>query len=169
MNMGRGMKWTWALALALGVGAAALARADDDEVKPAKTGSWFTRLFSRNSAAKKVDPKKGELDAPASASPALVRQKALAELMRRQEVCQRLREIALQTGDMDLNRKSEALDQRAYDVYLLRTGGSKGNLSPDEQILEGRLGLEAAQRSHRPGAGGSASASADGRAAVRKD
>jgi hypothetical protein len=168
MNMGRGMKWTWALALGLGVGAAALARADDDEVKPAKTGNWFTRLFARD-RAKKVDAKKGDLDAPAPPSPALVRQKALAELMRRQEVCQKLKEIALQTGDTDLSRKAEALDQRAYDVYLLRTGGSKGNLSPDEQILEGRLGLEAAQRSRKPAAGGSASASVDGRAAVRKD
>ena len=166
--MRRGSSWTWALALALGLGLAALARADDDEAPPAKTGNWFTRLFQRGAAKKKESEAKKE--APAPVSPALLRQKAYWEWQRRIEVCERLKQIALESGDQELSRKADALDQRAWDVYVQRSGGPKGSLSPDEQFLEGRLGMEAAQRSRGPGtAGGTASLTASGRTAVRKD
>jgi hypothetical protein len=164
--MGHGMRWT--CVLALGLGLAALAKASEDDDKPAKTGNWFTRLFVRDPAAKKKDAAKDE--APAPLSQAQVRQKAQWEWMRRQEVCDKLRQIALQTGDDDLRRKADALDQRAWDAYVQRTGGAKGNLSPDEQILEGRLGLEAGQASRGNGAAsGSASANDELRTAARKD
>jgi hypothetical protein len=144
-------RWTWALALGLGLGLAALAQADEDEAKPAKTGSWFTRLFTRGSADKKKEDsaKKEESAGPAASSPALARQKAYWEWQRRTEVCYKLKQIAIETGDKELDRKADALDQRAWEVYVQRTG-AKGNLAPDEQLLEDRLGIEA-QRSKGPG------------------
>ena len=162
--------WTWILTLVLGLGLAALAHAQDDEAGPVKTGNWFTRLFQRDGAAKKKDTEAKKDDAtPAPPSPAPLRQKAYLEWQRRIEVCEKLKQIALETGDQELSRKADALDQRAWDVYVQRTGGPKGSLSPGES-LEGRLGMEAAQPSRGPGlAGGSASLTVDGRTAVRKD
>ena len=167
--MRRGMRWTWAFALGLGLGLTALAQADEDEAKPpAKTGNWFTRLFVKDAAAKKKDADAKKEETPAAPSAALIRQKAQCEWLRRQEVCDKLRQIALDTGDKDLSRKADALDQRAWDVYVERTGGVKGNVSPDEQSLEGGLGT--AQRSRGPGtANDSATAGLDSRGAARKD
>jgi hypothetical protein len=51
-----------------------------------------------------------------------VQAKAKTDLLRRQEICLRLREIAVQTGDEDLHRKADQLDQRAFEIYLQRTG-----------------------------------------------
>ncbi len=166
--MRRRMQGAWVLAVGLALGCAALARADDDEDKPAKTGNWFTRLFAKERPAKVKESKPDESVSPAPLSPALLRQKAYIEWQRRLEVCDKIRAIAEQTGDKDLSRKAEALDQRAWDVYLQRTGGQKGKLSPDEQILEGRLGLEASRRTKGPAQGGTAD-SVEFRAAARKE
>jgi hypothetical protein len=173
--------WAWALALAAGLGMAALARADGDEVKPAETGNWFTRLFTRDGAKKRGTDKKDVRAELAPPSPALARQKAQWEWQRRIEVCEKLRQIAFETGDQELSRKADALDQRAWDVYVQRTGGSPSllvpsNISPDEQILEGRLGLDAAQRAKGPSVAGApplgaaaGTATLDRRTAARKD
>jgi hypothetical protein len=128
--------WAWMLALAAGLGMVALARADDDNVAPAKTGNWFTRIFVRDPAKKK--DKKDEHVEPAPLSPAQIRQKAQWEWQRRVEVCEKLRQIALETGDQELSRKADALDQRAWDLYVQRTGGSP-NMPPFvEQTPEGQ-------------------------------
>ncbi len=131
--MRRGMTWRWAIALSIGLSGVALARADEDDAKPANTGNWFTHLFVKDAAKKKgADTKKN--DAPPAPSAADIRQKAQAEWLRRQEVCDKLRAIALECGDKDLARKADALDQRAWDLYVLRTGSTKMNASPDEQF-----------------------------------
>jgi hypothetical protein len=165
----RNNRWTMAFALGLGLWLPVFARADEDDSKPAKTGNWFTRIFSRDGDAKKKEKAAKKEDA-AALSPAVVRQKAQWELMRRQEVCDKLRQIAVETGDKELSRKADALDQRAWDVYVQQTGGIKSNPSADEQFLESRLGMQAAQRSQDPGTvNGTASATLAGRAAARKD
>jgi hypothetical protein len=175
MKMRRGSKWAWALALGLGVGLGALARADEDDAKPAKTGNWFTRLFSKGGAKKKDEGTQKKDEAVAPPSQALARQKAYCEWQRRTEVCYKLKQIAIETGDKDLDRKADALDQRAWEVYVQQTGGAKGNLSPDEQFLEGHLGVEAAQRPQSLNTagpntrGGTAAASGDGRTAARRN
>src|SRR5437868_994758 len=103
--MHRGLRWTWAIALGFALGLAALAQADEDDVKPAKTGNWFTRLFVKDPAAKKkqTDAKKEEAPAP---SPSVLRQQAQWEWIRRQEVCDKLRQIGLESGDKELSRKA---------------------------------------------------------------
>jgi hypothetical protein len=47
--------------------------------------------------------------------------KAKADWERRTEVCLKLREIALESGDEDLLRKIEQLEQRAWYVYIAST------------------------------------------------
>ncbi len=62
--------------------------------------------------------------------------------MRRQEVCLRLREIAFQTGDDDLSRKADELDQKAWEAYrqrISRLPTPTGVMSVDEQTLESGL------------------------------
>ena len=169
--MRRGMRWTWGVALSLGLGLAAIAQADEDDVKPpAKTGNWLTRLFAKDSAAKKKETDAKREDKPSAPSVALIRQKAQSEWLRRQEVCDKLRQIALETGDQDLSRKADALDHRAWDLYVQQTGGAKGNHVPDEQSLEGQPDTDATPRFRGAGAAGaSASANLDNRAAARKD
>ncbi len=105
---------TAVLALAVGLGVVGLASAQE-------SGNWFTRLFTpaveKNEPAKKID---ATTDLPKTPASSLNNRaaKAKADLDRRQEVCMRLREIAIATGDDELLRKAEMLDQRAYDVYL---------------------------------------------------
>ena len=162
---------TWrmgALALALALGATALGRAGEDDDPPAgdaPRGNWFTRLF-RPSARKKVEPKANEVKDPAPPpSPAVMRQRAYMEWLRRQEVCDKLREIALETGDEELRRKADSLNQRIWDSYLQRTGGAasaaplaRSGVSADERYLERKLALPAAPRK-----------TTEGRAEVRED
>lgn len=88
--------------LALGLSVAALASAQD--AGPAKTGAA---------------PEKGE--APKVAvSRQLMRaaKKAEADWKRRVDVCIKLRGIADETGDDELRKKVEKLEERAWDVYL---------------------------------------------------
>ena len=146
-----------------------VARADEDDAKPANTGNWFTHLFAKDSAKKKgADAKK--TDAPPAPSAADIRQKAQAEWLRRQEVCDKLRAIALECGDKDLARKADALDQRAWDLYVLRTGSTKMNASADEQFPDDQPIRGAASSAQQTGkASNSASTSVDGRTASRKE
>jgi hypothetical protein len=165
--------WTWVAALATGLALTTLARADDDEAKPAKTGNWFTRLFSRDGAGKKKDAAQKE-DAPAvaTASVALQRQKAYGEWQRRLEVVQRLKQIALETGDAELDRKADALDQRAWEVYLQRTGGTRASVPVEEPSSEGRLSSETQRSGAAPSLGMEAAlgtAGSDNRASARRE
>ena len=163
--MRRGMGWRWAMALALGLGLASQAKADDEDAKPPKTGNWFTRLFVKDAPKKKAPDAKKE---PAAPSAAAIRQKAEAEWLRRQEVCDKLRAIALENGDKDLARKADALDQRAWDIYLERTGGANMNAAADEPNGE-NLPSAAVHSTSAASANGSSLLNSDARAAARKD
>jgi hypothetical protein len=133
-------RWTWGLALAVGLGLSTLAKADDDDVKPAKTGNWFSRMFTRDSAPKKKDAAaKDDVARPMSPSPVVIRKKAEGELLRRQEVCEKLRQIALETSDKELARKADDLEQRAWDIYVQRTGGPMSNSATEGPTPTSRL------------------------------
>jgi hypothetical protein len=132
------------LALAVSVGTCTPAHADD----PApKSGNWFTNLFQRPAAPAKAAPAKKEntevaLEPLAPTAESRQRQ-ARADWLRRQEICLKLREIALATNDDDLARKADQLDQRAYDAYVQQTGQQPA-LSRDaaEDTLERHLTQE---------------------------
>ncbi|MBI3408641.1 MAG: hypothetical protein HY040_09825 [Planctomycetes bacterium] len=134
--------WAWVLALGVSLGTVGLARADDD-ASAASNGNWFTRMFRRQPAAPKTDEKArvAAANVPQAESAAQVRVRAQMELMRRQEVCDKMREIAFQTSDDELRRQADQLDQRAWDAYVQKTSRVAGTrmLTPDEQALESRL------------------------------
>jgi hypothetical protein len=168
--MCRQVRWTWAVALGFVLALAGQARADDDDAKPARSGNWFTRLFVKDRAAKKKDAAIDEAKKNSQPPAAMLRQQAQAELLRRQEVCDKLRQIAAETKDKDLGRKADALDQRAWDLYVQRTGGIRGTPSADEQFLDGRLGMSVPTNSRITAPStGQASAQNDARAAARKE
>ena len=131
--MSHGMRWAGVLALGLSLGLTTLAKADDDDAKP-KTGNWFTRLFSHDAAPKKKDPPAKDEAKPLPPSPALLRKKAEWELLRRQEVCEKLRQVALDTNDRELARKADDLEQRAWDIYVQHTGGAGSNPTPPASL-----------------------------------
>jgi hypothetical protein len=140
--------------------ALALAEEDEDVVSiPAKSSSWnpLGQLF--NSTNKKSTssenkekiqkraPGKGEgkgtggrgfglADAAVAA-----RNAEMDKLFRRQEVCLKLRQIAKDLNDPELDRLAAQLDQRAWDVYRERTSnlpGASASLEEEER-LEKRL------------------------------
>jgi hypothetical protein len=122
-----------------------------------KSGNWFTRTFSfggkpdtdKTAAA---DKKKTE-PAPVADSAAVKLAREAQNLKRRNQVCLKLREIAIQTRDQALMDQVDGLEQRVLDLYLQRTGelpDSDGAL--DAQILEKNLGSGApsARPANRP-------------------
>jgi hypothetical protein len=141
----------WAGGLALGLGLCVVGIALGQE--PDAGGNWFTRLFSRSTtapAAAKKDEKKDEkreekaVAAPVPPSPAKTQGQARADLLRRLEVCDKLRQIAADNGDTDLMQKADQLEQRASDAYAQRMNrGSGGTGSLDEDTLQRHLAPKA--------------------------
>jgi hypothetical protein len=154
------------LVLALGLAASAAPPADDDD-GPAKPvagpdpaarprDGWnplLTRLFGNDSKKPAAKPektkeadKKTDEPAPRSDPATSIRRLEEMKLHRRQEVCLRLREIARETNDAELEQKALELDERAFQVYMERTSRLPGG--SDADIL---------QREPRPQSGGTAS------------
>jgi hypothetical protein len=152
----------WAMGLALSLGLCAVGIALGQE-SAGIGGTWFGRVFGRSSPA--AAPKEKEEKVAAAPSPSAVRSQALADLLRRLEVCDRLQEIAFENSDPELKRKADQLEQRAKDLYDQRVNGVSGGPTLDEDSLERSL---AAKSGVTPLAGsasklGSGQASAEGR------
>ncbi len=115
--MRQGNVWAAGLALGLGIGAAGVALGQE----PASDAGWLSRLFGHGTppATHKDEPREEKMIAPPS--PAAQRAKAEADFLRRLEVCQKLQEIAFDTGDEQLKHRAEQLEQRAKDAYERRT------------------------------------------------
>jgi hypothetical protein len=132
--------------LALGLSAAAVAAPppdddDDDGGRPAAgpnpaarpRDGWnpfITRLLASEEKKPKPKPDKvrqkpAEEPAPRTSGLAdtAARYRALEDgrLRRRQDVCERLRQIAYETHDEELERKAVQLDQLAFEVFQQRT------------------------------------------------
>lgn len=116
--------------------AAGQAGADD---KP--SANFFTRLLPWNKP--KPEPRKEE--ATAVAQTQLVQARLAAaktSYFERLKVCNKLREVALQSGDDELLRKAEQLEIRVWDAYqgqMQRLAGGGGTLSAEEQALDRHL------------------------------
>jgi hypothetical protein len=61
-----------------------------------------------------------------------VRAREQKAYLRRLQVCDRLLEIALDTQDVELQKRVEQLNRQAFDVYVRRTGGSVGGARFEE-------------------------------------
>src|SRR5207245_2537388 len=68
------------------------------------------------------------------------RTRAEAALMRRLEVCDKLKEIALRNNDVELLRKAEQLDERVRSAYVQHAGNLPGTFESDEKTLDKHLG-----------------------------
>ena len=68
------------------------------------------------------------------------RTRAEAALMRRLEVCDKLKEIALRNNDAELLRKAEQLDERVRSAYVQHTGNLPSTFESDEKTLAKHLG-----------------------------
>jgi hypothetical protein len=178
-NLGHWGGWA-VLLLALGAAAASAAPPaddDDDDSGKAKAAAgpdpaarprdgwnpFISRLFGLDDKKPAPKPDKEQVankkaDAPAPRASAQaeiaasVRAREKANLLRRQEVCLRLREIARETQNEELERKALQLDQLAFEVYKERTARLAGGDS-DEDQLEQQLptGTSAASRLTAPG------------------
>jgi hypothetical protein len=162
-------KWIWGMGLTalLGMGLAAYAvRADDgddDDSKPApkKTSSgihwlWYVPGFdSKKPAEQKPDPKPEKPEKPADKppkpasrpipdAPEKVRAREQAAWIRRQQVCDRLKEIAEKSNDQELLQTVDTLEQRSWNLYLQRTANlpaGRVNQDSDEEIIDRKVGL----------------------------
>lgn len=91
--------------------------AETTAIAAERDASWWSRLWGRGNAP----PAKKSADAGKAVKPATVIPSREKEIwLRRAEICQRLREIALSNNDDALLRKADQLDQRAWETYLQR-------------------------------------------------
>lgn len=127
--------------LVVSVGAlAAVGRVDADPPQ----SSWTAKLWpwskkvpegQKDATGQPAKETKADLDAPR-------RLRAELDWKRRAEICQKLRQIAYETKDDELDRFAERLDQRAWDVYIRQTGAARTNLPHDERVLAQRIGVD---------------------------
>jgi hypothetical protein len=84
--------------------------------------------------------------------------------MRRLEVCDKLKEIAIRTNDAELLRKAEVLDERARTTYAQRTAylrGTTASFESDEKTLDKYLAVTAPATSRLMDSTGHTAASTD--------
>ncbi len=171
----RARKW-WALGTAVVLGCStALATADEDGtpqrrpvVRPNERPGIIDKLLDLgpDTTAKKTDKNSDKKDAVkktdkvgadgpkpslSPAASALAREQAAFQ--RRVAVCDRLREIAIETNDTELDQLAQELNARAWAVYKQRT--AKLEAAPkvkdlDEQILDKKLGVDVAPEESKP-------------------
>lgn len=123
-----------AAALALTAGCwASTCGADDGP----KKSSWGAKLWPWSSAKKMPEGQKDATGQPAdeakASRDAARRLRAEMTWKRRAEVCQKLRQIAYETKDEELDRVVDRLDQRAWDAYVKQTSG-EARAEPIERI-----------------------------------
>jgi hypothetical protein len=137
--MRRRLVWGWGVALLIGLGTAGAALAgpkDDDAAKPSD-GGWFSGWFGGKPAepAKKKDKPDPKDAAPVKPAPdrRAARNREEAVLLRRLAVCDKLKQVALQNGDAELERQADQLDARAWEVYNQRIANLPGG-KPEEGL-----------------------------------
>jgi hypothetical protein len=154
-------KW-WGLGAALLLAwGATQAKAIDEEgepgkrpvLRPTERPGLIDKLFDLGSSApaKKPDSKASKKDAgaksnTAAAAPVMTEQaRQEAALLRRIDICDKLRQIALETNNNELDQLAQELDARARAVYAQRTARLKTSAQTtdlDEKILDRKLGIE---------------------------
>jgi hypothetical protein len=119
--------WGMAAALVVGLGVAvASGQEPDGDLKPttAKGGWWYgEKPKSKGKADKKAKGPAEDKPAPPSAAEVAVleQERQMNAFSRRVEVCLRLHQIGLDTGNEELQRQAEELEARAWEVYRKQT------------------------------------------------
>ena len=153
------LAWGFAGVLFAGLAVVSGRASDDDEESPQKPpprpiirwSPYFAGMNAytqpkaepaRPAARKKDTPRKPADTAKPKPKPAVddaaaLRAREETTLMRRLEVCDKLKEIALRTNDNDLFRKAEVLDEQARAAYAQRTTVLRGgHFETDEKTVE---------------------------------
>jgi hypothetical protein len=136
------------LSLWLGLGTPAFADPPWSPTTPSSQVSlWWPPNWFASRSAPKLDERKPDATkddktkvAPMAEPARLIREREESAFLRRWDVCDRLKQIAESTGDDALRRKAEVLADRAFTLYLQRTGGAPapGNdLDGELRLLEG--------------------------------
>jgi hypothetical protein len=137
-------------ALVLGGATAVPAASDDGDAaasRPAASSPWYGHLFGSKAPAAEKKPEKEKLPpqtvtprhAPVTDDAATVRAREEAALLRRMEVCDKLKQIAEHDGDAELGRLAEQLEQRANNLYFQRIAhlpASRATPDLDEYLLD---------------------------------
>jgi hypothetical protein len=120
-------------------------------------GSWWSGLFGgdKPKGVRVEDHTSGPR--PAGPSPteraARDQKRELNAYLRRMQVCDRLRQIAYDTNDAELERQADELEEQARLVYERATSRLPLAGSPDETALGQRLGTGSATPGDPPGKG----------------
>lgn len=138
--------WHWAL-LAVLAGISSSARADERSfaaVSPfnGSQNPAFNRWGGVPTSRPKPPPPPLNPAAKSRAeeTAAAVRAQEDANLLRRMAVCDKLRLLALETGDESLEKQADQLQQKANSVYQQRTSAPTGSLAQgkDGSVREGK-------------------------------
>lgn len=128
----------WARGLLCGALAAGCWIAAERSAADGPKSSWTASLWPWSSN-KSPEGRKDNTGQPVSdrkkEADAARRLRAELDWKRRAAVCQKLRHIAYETKDDELDRYAERLDQRAWDVYVRQLGTGAATL---ERIGEAR-------------------------------
>jgi hypothetical protein len=121
---------TAALIVGLGMTVARAEEPQGDSRPTAARNSWWSGWFGDKPAAKPKDRGKEEKASPSedkpappnpSESAAVEQKRQMNAYLRRVEVCLRLRQIAEDTGNAELQRQAEEMDARAWEIYRQQT------------------------------------------------
>jgi len=94
---------------------------------PSKGEVWLSPIWGgKNNADAKMSDGPAKKTPPAAESSSSRMRRESATLDRRNAVILKLREIAGRTGDDALMLKADALEQRAFDIYMQKTPGISG-------------------------------------------
>jgi hypothetical protein len=113
------------------------------------------KASTKKDAAKSNDGSGNDATKPAAGGATTEQARQEAALLRRLEVCDKLREIALETNNKELDQLAQELDDRARAVYAQRTTRLKTNTNSsqlEEQILDKKLGIEPMNPENTPAA-----------------
>lgn len=156
--------WTIALVLVLVLSSAANA-ATPPAGTVQKKKTWFSWLWpfkkagtAAQSVPAKLDKSSQNVEAETrpGETPAARQAREKADLVRRFAVCNKLEEIAIINNDDELRRRAEQLNDRAWTMYLNRTGQS-GVIGRGLPVGDGdferpvRMNLQAEQSRLQPG------------------
>ncbi|HMO34986.1 MAG TPA: hypothetical protein PKA06_02985 [Gemmatales bacterium] len=99
------------------------------------------RLAEEAKAQQQAAKRKPEEDKAKARQDANLRQAELNKALRREAVCQRLREIAEETGDPQLAKQADMLESRAWALYeqKISTTSARRFQPMDERELESRF------------------------------
>lgn len=138
--------WHWAT-LAVLAGVFGTARAGENSIGPfspfnGAQSPAFRRWGGVSNEKPKPPPPPQNPNARSRAeeTAGAVRAQEDANLLRRMAVCERLRSLALETGDESLEKQADSLQQKANSVYKQRTSAPTGGLAQnkDDSAREGK-------------------------------